>query len=1169
MMQKNFSALFKYFRVELFILLFTVSLFAATLHVQASSDALAIKILPNPKHYSALRWYKEQGFTGSPQSITVDGYEGIREGRTAYVNAANITNTEPAQLYTNIYLISYNQDAESATLDIFGKLLERWKFNANRTEPGNCTVAAGSPPNDRKCLSNADCPDNEFCNSGKAKITRDVIRLSDLAEVNIALRAYKQRRGIYPKLAAGSYISGYTLSVWPSWQKLLAQELSLSLPIDPINKLGTCAANFNPATCWDEKAKRFADRFPPPANNVIDLPLNSRIYLYAIKQNGNAYNLCGIMESGFVQGVGNGACDGSASFDVTINSLNSAPQFSYSSLTGFSGSQFFGFLSAVDADDDNLTWTIDTTPTADWSSWITLPILRNNRTTGDKIIFAETAGNPGRYPVRLSVSDGKSTTTASFDLVVINRPPRFSASSFTVEASTTKPVYRDIRIDETNANKFPLTANLSDISSAGIYDSAQIDDSVPGLWSTINPPGTEYHFIIRGTIPNTQTILNPSRSYYFSLSVTDKYGSTKTEYFDMRVLNDAPGIAVIRNITTPIGHNDLVDNPLVMPVTDAQGNVMNIYLTDTMSPNAVGLNISGLTENLANNTMTISGIPTGNYPSNRTYNRTITARDEFGAETSRQFSITITNLPPVINNLKNFTAVVGKDNINHTFNVTDPDGHAIDSFTIIGLPGGVTQDAGNMFHISGTPNISTPVNQNYAVTVTATDHYGAVTMGNFSITVTNRHPVIGSFPCNTVARWHNPYSCNVSTVVSDPDGHTYTYDITGADLAITNAGIISSNLNIGTGDHLITVTVTDQYDAFSSGSYTMRVNSYCGDGTRQTPNTEGKGGQTDNGQEGCDGVAGTAATPALSNINTQYSCTGGCADSAASCAGRCVPTGGYCGDGTVQVGEGENCDPSIINSVQKCNILKNNNFKDSDESPLDCVNLNNNAIGLNGINNLYGGVCSDNCSIGCQVVGRKEYLGMGCYIGQADPGAVPPANSCQKGVWTCKHNDLVCADIFPTPMYDHCCRKLTWGQAIDYSHDFAGVSIIWPGSTYSCSTDNCDNLSENGAGNSNYFQKPDDFLGTVANNPYTFYYTFNCDHICKNRGKICVGVGVGVPQNPALACHYDTCDSGATCSTNGNLAGTDCKRTFRYWDSHSCNEAGHIFPVGSTACYCK
>ncbi|MEA1962683.1 MAG: hypothetical protein U9M94_00415, partial [Patescibacteria group bacterium] len=48
-------------------------LFTAQTQAQVSSDVIAIRVIPNQEHYSALRWYKKQGFSGSPQSLIVDG----------------------------------------------------------------------------------------------------------------------------------------------------------------------------------------------------------------------------------------------------------------------------------------------------------------------------------------------------------------------------------------------------------------------------------------------------------------------------------------------------------------------------------------------------------------------------------------------------------------------------------------------------------------------------------------------------------------------------------------------------------------------------------------------------------------------------------------------------------------------------------------------------------------------------------------------------------------------------------------------------------------------------------------------------------------------------------------------------------------------------------------
>ncbi len=287
----------------LFVSLFVISLLFSIFFVnnnilaQTSSDAIAIRVIPNSNHYSPLRWYNEQGFTGAPQSLIVDGYEAIRDGRTVYVNVANIINNT---FYTNIYLISYNQGAESTTIDIFGRILSHWKFNTNITAIGNCSNDVG-----KFCLTDYSCQSDGYCNSPKADITRDTKRLADLVEINIALKNYKNTNNRYPDLSAGSYLPNKTVSTWPSWQKTLGGELGATLPQDPINELGACAG-YDSTTCWNDETKEFADSdiFNPELNP----PSGSNIFIYSSYSGGSSYNLCSFMESGYIQGAGSGAC---------------------------------------------------------------------------------------------------------------------------------------------------------------------------------------------------------------------------------------------------------------------------------------------------------------------------------------------------------------------------------------------------------------------------------------------------------------------------------------------------------------------------------------------------------------------------------------------------------------------------------------------------------------------------------------------------------------------------------------------------------------------------------------------------------------------------------------------------------------------------------------------
>jgi len=275
---KNKINIFILFIVVLF---FGFSLFSGKAVYSAESDAIALRVFPNPEHLSAMSWYQKQNFSGSPQSIQVDGYEAVRDGHSVYVNVANLTGFPLDTLYTNIYLITYNQIADNETTDIFANILKNWKFNSNITDSGFCIEE-----NSKNCVYDDDCSIGDHCNSLKARVIRDTKRLSDLAGMNISLKNYFLKNGNYPKLSAGSYLPGKSLSVWPSWTSTLSSELNSSVPLDPINKIGSCGIpGYAEDTCWNDVLKTFVLTLP-------DIPSNSLIYGYYTYGGGASYDLC-------------------------------------------------------------------------------------------------------------------------------------------------------------------------------------------------------------------------------------------------------------------------------------------------------------------------------------------------------------------------------------------------------------------------------------------------------------------------------------------------------------------------------------------------------------------------------------------------------------------------------------------------------------------------------------------------------------------------------------------------------------------------------------------------------------------------------------------------------------------------------------------------------------
>jgi hypothetical protein len=372
--------------IILFFVILTLSVgvfFAAKAQNNTSPDAIAVRVIPNPNHYSALNWYYKQGFKGAPQSLIVDEYEAVRDGRTVYVNAANIDSN---RLYTNIYLISFNQSAEQHTTDIFGRLLQKWKFNTNLfNDLGNCSVST-----DKECLYTRECPIGEYCDSRKAQVTRDTRRLADIGDIKENLNLYYFNKAYYPRLSAGTYLPNKTLSVWPSWRDTFSKDLNNSLPIDPINKLASCPG-FNPATCWNETNKTFAfaDLFtmPSPATNA---------YVYTSVPDGKSYKLCAYMESGYIT-------DGNCNND---NLDNHEPMIDCSNMSVAPNKAFSKFVVASDPDGDRLVnWNIT------GISW------RDSTKENMKEVYGNAPGG-GVINFNVSVSDGNLSTSTSCPIKV-------------------------------------------------------------------------------------------------------------------------------------------------------------------------------------------------------------------------------------------------------------------------------------------------------------------------------------------------------------------------------------------------------------------------------------------------------------------------------------------------------------------------------------------------------------------------------------------------------------------------------------------------------------------------------------------------------------------------------------------------------------------------------
>jgi len=552
--------------------------------IAQSPDAIAIRIEQNPNHYSPTRWYRENiKIQGSPQALFVDGYEAVRDGRTVYVNAANIANNN---FYTNIYIISYNQDAQNNTLDIFGQILNNWKFNINIQETSSCNVTSTT-----SCVNDKDCPENEYCFSTKARLVRDVKRLSDIADVGTSLNNYKKSKGYYPKLTAGSYLSNISLSVWPSWGETLSRDLNIGLPLDPINKLGSCLG-FDTKTCWNPQTKKFATNIAAKT-----LPNQSRAYLYTTNKSGSEVNFCALLESSYAN---------LTSMSCFNNSVaNNPPVIKCGSLIGRPHVEFSGFVEATDKDGDSLSWNLDTS-IADWSSWSSAPVLKSSPNANQKKIFSTAAGNSGPYKFLVSVTDSK-TTTQKECLINIGSsyPPSISIIDNPILiASSTKAINVDIAEATDFIALFPLTTSLTPQLISGLSPTSVTNDNV-------------LNFSLSGILGITNVFNMAETVFNYVLRVTDAYGIFADSSFFIKVLNTAPNINPI-SCANEAGLN----KPFSCTITavDPDGNSIKSFIVQGLP--------AGINNSAANGSLTLSGSPT----QEGTFNISIKAVDEFGLE---------------------------------------------------------------------------------------------------------------------------------------------------------------------------------------------------------------------------------------------------------------------------------------------------------------------------------------------------------------------------------------------------------------------------------------------------------------------------------------------------------------------------------------------------------
>lgn len=313
-------------------------------------DGIGIRVMSNLYHDTLREWYVRQGFTGSPQSIKVDGYEALKDAGTVYVSFPNTIDVGH-DIFQNILVISHNLDAFAETSKVFDQMVESLAFNINFAEDNTntCLDNKGLPTKyafDSKttqlgatltkgrpivCAADFDCATvstSTHCASYKYKLQRDLMRLQDFSTFKSSLKSYYSTKGYYPQLSEGTFLYGRTNSRWPSWNETLAQVLGLgdAIPVDPVNRFLSCGyclrksdsqlmkdlpctvvedcpsdaytceadGGFDPQTCWNVAQRQFLcpDIYP---GNYVQVP-HSNFYSYRASEGGRRFEVAANFE---------------------------------------------------------------------------------------------------------------------------------------------------------------------------------------------------------------------------------------------------------------------------------------------------------------------------------------------------------------------------------------------------------------------------------------------------------------------------------------------------------------------------------------------------------------------------------------------------------------------------------------------------------------------------------------------------------------------------------------------------------------------------------------------------------------------------------------------------------------------------------------------------------
>jgi len=854
-----------------------------------SPDAIAIRIIPNPNHYSISRWYTSQNFTGSPQALTVDGYEAIRDGRTVYVNAANIDPTSRT-IYTNIYLISYNQESEAKTVDILGQIISHWKFNDNIIENNSpapsCSISSLNCKSDsdcgsgqscalagplagscvlnnlKNCSADSDCPANFFCDGLKAKITRDIKRVGRLEEIRGALYNFKQTNKRYPTLLAGTYLTNNSLSVWPSWKQVLLSDLAVSNSfVDPINKLGKCVIDLAVKNGRDYSATTAACNLN---SGVTTASCNNATWDYNFQMNGGDYRLWVETANNNTGGIYGDLSSAPALFAFGEN-FCPEPGIQHHLLV-YVDNVLKGSACnpAVNPNESRQTAYVDLGHLDAGSHSVRIKWDNDWQYNPDGVW-----GNADDADSNLKIYRLGLTTSDSFDIETCwdQNSKSFAYSSVNGPLTLPPDSYAFAYVSDSEGSDYSLCATLESRSPSLAYSFGPFDlaDSACAFASGVSVGGQAGNSA--PSIVSQSLGAEAHQPFNGYIQATDAEGDLLT----WSILNSSPG--TWSSWQSPSGQNQ----PPVLQDT-SNPYQKKVYAPFAGDPGTYSLRLSindGQGGILSTTTPITIISPSISLSAENT---------EYALDSGSSFSYVISFASNSLNNPSTAYSV------QKTAGPLD---------ILAGLTKSFINLGNGQYQVKYDGDISPATVNNdtvFAYKFSVTDSYNKTATKNFNVTLKVASVPSLNFSCVDMIRVGEQYSCILGPTMQGESEINYVASGLPNGLS-QDLGVITGAPNSSaSGIYTVNVTAANSFGAVITKSFSLKVNNFCGDGIRQQPNTEGRGGPANNGQESCDGSSGVTTSPTASRVNLQYAC-----NSSLCIYKSPINGGGYCGDGYCQL----------------------------------------------------------------------------------------------------------------------------------------------------------------------------------------------------------------------------------------------------------------------------